>query len=81
MGVRELIRRKTGAGVSGLDVDPMHIDRSIDFSKIGGLEHHIQSLKEVVLFPLLYGEIFSRFNIQPPKGVLFYGPPGLPFSH
>lgn len=55
----------------------MHIDRSIDFSKIGGLDCHIQSLKEVVLFPLLYGEIFSQFSIQPPKGVLFYGPPGL----
>ncbi|CAG9537519.1 unnamed protein product [Cercopithifilaria johnstoni] len=77
IGVRELIRRKAGAAnISGSDIDPMHIDRSIDFSKIGGLDCHIQSLKEVVLFPLLYGEIFSQFNIQPPKGVLFYGPPG-----
>ncbi|KAK6111346.1 ATPase associated with various cellular activities (AAA) family protein [Brugia pahangi] len=77
IGVRELIRRKAGAAnISGSDIDPMHIDRSIDFSKIGGLDCHIQSLKEVVLFPLLYGEIFSQFSIQPPKGVLFYGPPG-----
>ncbi|KAL3982959.1 ATPase associated with various cellular activities (AAA) family protein [Acanthocheilonema viteae] len=77
IGVRDLIRRKAGtANISGSDIDPMHIDRSIDFSKIGGLDYHIQSLKEVVLFPLLYGEIFSQFNIQPPKGVLFYGPPG-----
>ncbi|VDK85575.1 unnamed protein product [Litomosoides sigmodontis] len=77
IGVRELIRRKSGApNISGSDIDPMYIDRSIDFSKIGGLDCHIQSLKEVVLFPLLYGEIFSQFNIQPPKGVLFYGPPG-----
>uniref|UniRef100_A0A8R1TTD0 Bromo domain-containing protein n=1 Tax=Onchocerca volvulus TaxID=6282 RepID=A0A8R1TTD0_ONCVO len=77
IGVRELIRRKAGAAnISGSDIDPMHIDRSIDFSKIGGLDYHIQSLKEVVLFPLLYGEIFSQFSIQPPKGVLFYGPPG-----
>uniref|UniRef100_A0A0R3S4M1 Bromo domain-containing protein n=1 Tax=Elaeophora elaphi TaxID=1147741 RepID=A0A0R3S4M1_9BILA len=77
VGVRELIRRKAGtANISGSDIDPMHIDRSIDFSKIGGLDYHIQSLKEVVLFPLLYGEVFSQFNIQPPKGVLFYGPPG-----
>uniref|UniRef100_A0A915Q642 Bromo domain-containing protein n=1 Tax=Setaria digitata TaxID=48799 RepID=A0A915Q642_9BILA len=77
IGVRELIRRKAGAAnISGSDIDPMHIDRSIDFSKIGGLDYHIQSLKEVVLFPLLYSEIFSQFSIQPPKGVLFYGPPG-----
>jgi SpoVK/Ycf46/Vps4 family AAA+-type ATPase len=30
----------------------------------------------MVLFPLLYPEIFQRFQITPPKGVLFYGPPG-----
>ena len=31
---------------------------------------------EMVIFPLLYPEIFTKFNIIPPRGVLFYGPPG-----
>jgi len=30
----------------------------------------------MVMFPLLYPEIFEKFNITPPRGVLFYGPPG-----
>lgn len=79
--------RQTGASCS--DVDPMTIDKTVGFDEvenlkffiivffqIGGLGPHIQSLKEVVLFPLLYPDIFQSFNINPPKGVLFYGPPG-----
>ena len=30
----------------------------------------------MVLLPLLYPEIFERFHFSPPRGVLFYGPPG-----
>lgn len=36
----------------------------------------IKSLKEMVLLPLLYPEIFHHFHIAPPRGVLFYGLPG-----
>ncbi|MCP9265534.1 ATPase family AAA domain-containing protein 2B isoform 1 [Dirofilaria immitis] len=76
IGVRELIRRKAGAAnISGSDIDPMHIDRNIDFSKIGGLDYHIQSLKEVVLFPLLYGKFFS-IQYSTAERSSFYGPPG-----
>ncbi|XP_041664268.1 ATPase family AAA domain-containing protein 2-like [Cheilinus undulatus] len=32
--------------------------------------------KEMVVFPLLYPEVFENFKIQPPRGCLFYGPPG-----
>merc|ERR1719232_42963 len=30
----------------------------------------------MVMFPLLYPELFKKFDIQPPRGVLLYGPPG-----
>jgi ATPase family AAA domain-containing protein 2 len=36
----------------------------------------INSLKEMTLLPLLYPEVFQRFNVTPPRGVLFHGPPG-----
>lgn len=36
----------------------------------------IHALKEVVAFPLLYPEIYQRFGVAPPRGVLFVGPPG-----
>ncbi|OWK10364.1 ATAD2B, partial [Cervus elaphus hippelaphus] len=48
----------------------------VRFDSIGGLSHHIHALKEMVVFPLLYPEIFEKFKIQPPRGCLFYGPPG-----
>ena len=46
------------------------------FENVGGLGKHVQALKEMVVFPLLYPEVFERFKIAPPRGVLFYGPPG-----
>ena len=36
----------------------------------------INALKEMTLLPLLYPEVFQRFNLTPPRGVLFHGPPG-----
>lgn len=30
----------------------------------------------MVVMPLLYPEIFENFKINPPRGVLFHGPPG-----
>ncbi|XP_068520434.1 ATPase family AAA domain-containing protein 2-like [Anas acuta] len=56
--------------------DAMQIDSAIGFENVGGLSEHIAALKEMVIFPLLYPEVFQRFNIQPPRGCLFYGPPG-----
>jgi ATPase family AAA domain-containing protein 2 len=40
------------------------------------LREDIHSLKEMTLLPLLYPEVFQRFNVTPPRGVLFHGPPG-----
>lgn len=70
------LRDRIKVGSSLADIEPMTIDRSITFESIGGLNHHINSLKEMVLFPLLYPEVFERFKVQSPRGVLFYGPPG-----
>ncbi|XP_074941847.1 ATPase family AAA domain-containing protein 2 isoform X1 [Phalacrocorax aristotelis] len=67
-------RMKMGASLA--DVDPMQIDCSVRFDGVGGLSDHISALKEMVLFPLLYPEVFEQFKIQPPRGCLFYGPPG-----
>lgn len=58
------------------DVNPVNIDKSVDWSCVGGLEGHIRGLKEMIILPLLYPEIFEKFHVTPPKGVLFFGPPG-----
>uniref|UniRef100_A0A3Q1IFZ7 ATPase family AAA domain-containing protein 2 n=1 Tax=Anabas testudineus TaxID=64144 RepID=A0A3Q1IFZ7_ANATE len=67
---------KINAGSGLADIDPMAIDQSVGFDSIGGLSGHISALKEMVVFPLLYPEVFHNFKIQPPRGCLFYGPPG-----
>lgn len=58
------------------DVDPVAVDTSVTWASVGGLDRHLRALKEMVLLPLLYPEVFERFHVQPPGGVLFYGPPG-----
>lgn len=58
------------------DADPLGVDMSVDFSKVGGLQSHIDQLKEMVQLPLLYPELFLKFHVTPPRGVLFHGPPG-----
>lgn len=49
---------------------------SVTWESVGGLANHVQALKEMILFPLLYPEVFDQFHILPPRGVLFVGPPG-----
>jgi len=58
------------------DADPLGVDQNVNFDGVGGLQGHIDQLKEMVTLPLLYPEIFMRFHITPPRGVLFHGPPG-----
>lgn len=45
-------------------------------STIGGLGGQLQKVREVVVNPFKYPEMFERLGISPPKGVLMYGPPG-----
>ena len=70
-----IVKDRMKIGSSLADVDPMKVDREVTFEQVGGLEEYVRSLKEMVLFPLLYPEVFQKFTIQPPRGVLFYGPP------
>ncbi|KAF9121455.1 hypothetical protein BGW39_010518 [Mortierella sp. 14UC] len=71
---RDVIAARTGGQMA--DTDPLAVGKSVDFSKVGGLDHHVKSLKEMVILPLLYPEVYSRFQMMPPRGVLFHGPPG-----
>lgn len=58
------------------DADPLGVDVNVTFDRVGGLDNHINQLKEMVALPLLYPELFQQFGIIPPRGVLFHGPPG-----
>ncbi|MEV4310999.1 AAA family ATPase [Actinocrispum sp. NPDC049592] len=43
---------------------------------VGDMTEVKQSLTEAVLWPLQYPDSFARLGVQPPRGVLLYGPPG-----
>jgi len=48
----------------------------VNYEDIGGLSDEIKRIREMVELPLKHPEIFSRLGIEPPKGVLLFGPPG-----
>jgi transitional endoplasmic reticulum ATPase len=54
--------RRTGSGVT--------------YEDIGGLSRQMSRIRELIELPLRYPEVFDRLGIDPPKGVLLYGPPG-----
>ncbi len=49
---------------------------NVKWNDIGGLEEVKRELRESVEWPLTIPESFERVGIQPPRGVLLYGPPG-----
>jgi len=49
---------------------------NVRYSDIGGLEDQVQEIREVVELPLKHPEVFRELGIEPPKGILLYGPPG-----
>ena len=50
--------------------------RDLSYEDIGGLKGQLQRIREMIELPLRYPEVFERLGIDPPKGVLLYGPPG-----
>ncbi len=48
----------------------------LDYSKIGGLAEQIEEIRDAVELPFLHPELFREHQLNPPKGILLYGPPG-----
>lgn len=46
-------RQRAGSRKQAGDIEPMTIDTSVTFGQLGGLDHHVRSLKEMIVFPLL----------------------------
>ncbi|WP_428342560.1 AAA family ATPase [Mycobacterium sp.] len=49
---------------------------SITLADVGDMVETKQALTEAVLWPLQHPDTFARLGVQPPRGVLLYGPPG-----
>lgn len=53
-----------------------HTPPSITLSSLGGLQSVTTQLMELVGLPILHPEIYQTTGVEPPRGVLLYGPPG-----
>ncbi|XP_038212419.1 26S proteasome regulatory subunit 6B [Zerene cesonia] len=48
----------------------------VQYSDIGGMDTQKQEIREAVELPLTHVELYRQIGIEPPRGVLMYGPPG-----
>jgi transitional endoplasmic reticulum ATPase len=55
----------------------IHIEvPKVRWKDVGGLAEVKQELREAVEWPLKYPQMFKKFGLRPPKGILLFGPPG-----
>jgi len=89
---RELLKPGTSVGLHKhsnalVKVLPTEVDSSISMMKadkkpgigyadIGGLDTQKQEVREAIELPLTQMELYKQIGIEPPTGVLMYGPPG-----
>ena len=48
----------------------------VTLDDVGDMAQTKQTLTEAVLWPLQHPDTFERLGVEPPRGVLLYGPPG-----
>jgi len=70
------ITPKTKLVIHSRPVQEKTLSTNVTYEDIGGLHEQIQKIREMVELPLRYPELFQKLGIDPPKGVLLYGPPG-----
>lgn len=89
---RELLRPNSSVALHKhsnalVDVLPPEADSSIAmlsaeekpevaYSDIGGMDIQKQEMREAVELPLTHFDLYKQIGIDPPRGVLMYGPPG-----
>ncbi|BDU08949.1 AAA family ATPase [Nocardia cyriacigeorgica] len=69
-GSLEVIRPLSRSGMEELAIGSLGLD------DVGDMAETKQALTETVLWPLRHPDSFARLGIEPPRGVLLYGPPG-----
>ncbi|NKY56495.1 AAA family ATPase [Nocardia flavorosea] len=70
MGALKVIRPLSRSGTEELAIGSLGLD------DVGDMAETKQALTEAVLWPLRHPDSFARLGIDPPRGVLLYGPPG-----
>jgi proteasome-associated ATPase len=48
----------------------------ITYHQVGGLTEQIEEIRDAVELPYVHKDLFGEYGLEPPKGILLYGPPG-----
>ena len=48
----------------------------ITYSDIGGLDEQIEQIYDEIEMPMIHSDLYKKYSVTMPKGVLLYGPPG-----
>lgn len=70
LGALDVIRPLSRSGTEELSIG------SLTLEDVGDMAETKQALTETVLWPLRHPDTFKRLGVDPPRGVLLYGPPG-----
>ena len=81
VGDNLLVSPRTGFAVEKMPkstVDEVMLEEipDVTYDDIGGLGDQIEVLRDSIELPYLHVEKFKRYQLEPPKGILLYGPPG-----
>ncbi|HID05343.1 MAG TPA: AAA family ATPase [Candidatus Caldiarchaeum subterraneum] len=71
-----LVTENTVIEVSTTPAKRMEEISGVTYEDIGGLHEELQRIREMIELPLKHPELFRHLGIEPPKGVILYGPPG-----
>jgi transitional endoplasmic reticulum ATPase len=67
---------RLGATSVGTRVAEMKGLQKMTFEMVGGLHDVKADIKESMIIPLMRKDVTTRFKLEPPKGLLLFGPPG-----
>ncbi|WP_072691004.1 AAA family ATPase [Rhodococcus marinonascens] len=70
LGALDVIRPLSRTGSEELAIGSLTLD------DVGDMVETKRALTEAVLWPLQHPDSFTRLGVDPPRGVLLYGPPG-----
>ncbi len=71
-----IVTENTLIEVSSTPVKRVEEVGGVTYEDIGGLHEELQRIREMVELPLKHPELFRHLGIEPPKGVILWGPPG-----
>ncbi|MEN8040821.1 MAG: proteasome ATPase [Actinomycetota bacterium] len=76
-----MLDSKTGIALEKLarpEVEELILEEvpDITYANIGGLGSQIEIIQDAIELPYVHRERFKSYDLQAPKGVLLYGPPG-----